>query len=523
MDHRGTLERLRSLDVTTEEERRRAYDEISAAVRAAPRGDVGRAGAEPDRGRSRRGARARPRGRVPRESVTALLAACDAARYGPPQALPSAQACRDALATRGAGARRPVDRRCGSCIRNTRWWLLAAFAAVALLKWGVRWRFAAFTAVLPSRRFPYRASLFRRLPFAVLAVAAALAGARASCSRSSRIRRPTCQSKGLDIVLLLDLSSSMQEEMGSGQTLKTTTVAGGRTRMDAVKDAVKTFIRTRRDDRIGLVVFSDNPYVISPLTFDHEYLLHYIDFVDDKLLQGEGQTAIGDGLALSDYVLSRQATPTSRGHQVVVLFTDGESNRGREPVDVLKEAKEAGIRVHVVGVDLEADVKEKPGVQMLMAAVEDAGGRYFSADSERDLIAASRTIDSMEKGLLVSRVYVRDVPVYQWFAIPALVTLVARARSALDSVLRRSDVARRKGGNYRTRLSDPVASAFRRKWSRAASRGSPRSGSEAPRFRREGDERDVANLRIGLHLRPHRRFVPQPRHDQGSGAASPSP
>ena len=163
--------------------------------------------------------------------------------------------------------------------------------------------------------------------------------------------------------------------------------------------------------------------MISPLTFDHEYLLHYIDFVDDKLLQGEGQTAIGDGLALSDYVLSRQATPASRGHQVVVLFTDGESNRGREPVDVLKEAKDGGIRVHVIGVDLETDVKEKPGVQMLMAAVEDAGGRYFSADSERDLIAASRTIDSMEKGLLVSRVYVRDVPVYQWFAIPALVTL----------------------------------------------------------------------------------------------------
>jgi Ca-activated chloride channel family protein len=216
----------------------------------------------------------------------------------------------------------------------------------------------------------------------------------------------------------------MQEEMGSGQNPTRPMVPTGRTRMDAVKDAVRTFVRTRRDDRIGLVVFSDNAYVISPLTFDHEYLLHYIDFVDDKLLQGEGQTAIGDGLALSNYVLSRQATPSSRGHQVVVLFTDGESNRGREPVEVLKESRDAGIRVHVIGVDLETDVKEKPGVQMLMAAVEDAGGRYFSADSERDLLAASRTIDSMEKGLLVSRVYVRDVPVYQWFAIPALVTLV---------------------------------------------------------------------------------------------------
>ena len=301
------------------------------------------------------------------------------------------------------------------------WWLLAALAAVALLKWRVRWRFAAFTSVLPAKQFNYRASLFRRFPFAVLAAAAALAGL-ALMQPVIPYSQADLSSRGLDIVLLLDLSSSMQEEMGSGQATKTTTVAGGRTRMDAVKDAVKTFIRTRRDDRIGLVVFSDNPYVISPLTFDHEYLLHYIDFVDDKLLQGEGQTAIGDGLALSNYVLSRQSTPTSRGHQVVVLFTDGESNRGREPVDVLKESKDAAIRVHVVGVDLEMDVKEKPGVQMLMAAVADAGGRYFSADSERDLLAASRTIDSMEKGLLVSRVYVRDVPVYQWFAIPSLVT-----------------------------------------------------------------------------------------------------
>ena len=301
-------------------------------------------------------------------------------------------------------------------------WLLAVFAAVALLKWRVRWRFAAFTSILPGRRFPCRASLFRRLPFAILAIAAALAGL-ALMQPVIPYSQVDLQSRGLDIVLLLDLSSSMQEEMGSGQTLKTTTVAGGRTRLNAIKDAVRTFVRTRRDDRIGLVVFSDNPYVISPLTFDHEYLLHYVDFVDDKLLQGEGQTAIGDGLALSDYLLSRQATPASRGHQVVVLFTDGENNRGREPVEVLKEAKDAGIRVHVIGVDLEMDVKEKPAVQMLRAAVEDAGGRYFSADSERDLIAASRTIDSMEKGLLVSRVYVRDVPVYQWFTIPALVTL----------------------------------------------------------------------------------------------------
>jgi Ca-activated chloride channel family protein len=166
------------------------------------------------------------------------------------------------------------------------WWVLGAFLIVALLKSGIRWRFAAFTVVLPSRRSPFRASIVRRLPFVVLAVAAALAGL-AIMQPVIPYSQADLQSRGLDIVLLMDLSSSMQEEMGSGQRTTTTTRLGaGRTRMDAVKDAVKTFIRTRRDDRIGLVVFSDNPYVISPLTFDHEYLLHYIDFVDDKILQG---------------------------------------------------------------------------------------------------------------------------------------------------------------------------------------------------------------------------------------------
>lgn len=303
-------------------------------------------------------------------------------------------------------------------------WMGAGFAAVALLRWRVRWRFAAFTAAVPLARLPRRASPLRRLPFAALAVAAAFASL-AVMQPVLPFSQADLQSRGLDIVLLLDLSSSMQEEMGSGQTPTRPTVPTGRTRLDAVKDAVRAFVRTRRDDRIGLVVFSDNPYVISPLTFDHEYLLHYIDFVDDKILQGEGQTAIGDGLALSNYVLSRQATKDSRGHQVIVLFTDGENNRGREPVEVLAESKAAGIRVHVIGVDLERDVKEKPSVQMLMAAVGEVGGKYFSADSERDLQAASRTIDSMEKGLLASRVYVRDVPVYEWFAVPALVALAA--------------------------------------------------------------------------------------------------
>jgi Ca-activated chloride channel family protein len=304
------------------------------------------------------------------------------------------------------------------------WWAVALFTTVALLKWRVRWRFAAFSSLLTSKRLPRRASIVRRLPFAILAIAAALTGL-AFMDPVIPYSQAEVQSRGLDIVILLDLSSSMQEDMGSSVVHKPLNAPPGKTRMEAVKDAVRRFIRSRRDDRIGLVVFSDNPYVISPLTFDHEYLLHYVDMVDDKILQGEGQTAIGDGLALSDYVLYRQAQPNSHGHQVIVLFTDGENNRGREPVEVLNEAKGADIRVHMIGVDLESEVKEKPAVQQLVHAIEDSGGRYFDATSERSLMAAQQEVDSIEKGLLSSRVYVRDVPVYQWFAIPALIALAA--------------------------------------------------------------------------------------------------
>jgi len=229
-------------------------------------------------------------------------------------------------------------------------------------------------------------------------------------------------------VLILDLSSSMQESMEAVPIDKLTrmpTKPLGKTRLEATKDAIRAFIRSRRDDRIGLVVFSDHAYVVSPLTFDYEYLLNYVDMVDDRILQGEGQTAIGDGLALANYLLVRQAGLGERGHQVEVLFTDGENNRGRDPEEVLAESNDANIRVHFIGVDLEEEVRRKPEVQRLLQTIRRNGGRYFNASSERDLVDASHTIDTIEKGFLVNKVTIRDAPVYQWFALPALLVLAA--------------------------------------------------------------------------------------------------
>jgi hypothetical protein len=98
LDHLATIERLRALDVATEDDRRRAYNEISTAVRDHIAAHAG-VPAQSLTAEEIDAALATARTRVPRESVSALLTSADEARYGPAHALPSAQACRDALAT----------------------------------------------------------------------------------------------------------------------------------------------------------------------------------------------------------------------------------------------------------------------------------------------------------------------------------------------------------------------------------------------------------------------------------------
>lgn len=306
------------------------------------------------------------------------------------------------------------------------WWLGGALLAVVAVRWRTRPRFAASTTVRWLDAPRYRASFARRLPVGILVVGLVLV----ACALMQPVLPYTqadVTSRGRDIAVVLDLSSSMQEEMEPARTPRVAmlTRTTGQTRLNATKEAIKSFLRRRRDDRVALIVFSDNAYVVSPLTFDREYLLRYIDVIDDQLLRGEGMTAIGDGLALANFLLARQANGTERRNQVVVLFTDGEANKGRDPLEVLGESNAANIRVHFVGVGLEEEVRNKPQVQRLFQAIRRYGGRYFNANTSRDLEDASRTIDSIETGVIVSRVYVRDAPVYDWFAVPALLCVVA--------------------------------------------------------------------------------------------------
>ncbi|PYS10930.1 MAG: hypothetical protein DMG15_19350 [Acidobacteria bacterium] len=113
---------------------------------------------------------------------------------------------------------------------------------------------------------------------------------------------------GLQIMIVLDLSQSMEKPLGKG------------TRMDAVKVSTTEFIKRRPGDAIGLAVFSNNSYLVSPATFDHDSLLSYLKLVNVQTLVNEGYTAIGEGLATAQsfFAFSRERGQRAKG-QVIVL------------------------------------------------------------------------------------------------------------------------------------------------------------------------------------------------------------
>lgn len=303
------------------------------------------------------------------------------------------------------------------------WAALPLIVAVWLAgRWRRRRVYLAFSTADWIQRLQRRPSVLRRLP--MLAIAAALASivvALMDPMRPSSDLHVTAQ--GLDIVLVMDLSSSMLEPMDFTPGAATTTLERRRTRLDTTKDALKSLIARRRGDRLGLVVFSDHPYLVSPLTFDHENLFKYVDMLDEQILRGEGMTAIGDGVGLATQLLARQS-PAEGNHKLIVVFTDGENNTGRDPVSSLAEADAAGLRIHVIGIDLEEDVKKKPAVLQLIAAVRRQGGQYFNADTTRELRAAYETIDRMERGSLSGTATVREEPAYPSFAQTAAALLL---------------------------------------------------------------------------------------------------
>jgi hypothetical protein len=240
---------------------------------------------------------------------------------------------------------------------------------------------------------------------------------------------------GLQIMIVLDLSQSMEESLGKGtpaaQAAATpfNATRPGRptppkppTRMEAVKASTTEFIKRRPGDAIGLVVFSNNAYLVSPATFDHDSLLSYLKLVNLQTLVNEGYTAIGEGLATAQdfFAFSRERGRRTKG-QVIVLFSDGENNYGRDPMNEIEKARQEDTRVYFIGVALD------PGAaQQIAEAVPTTGGKFFDARNPSHLREALDEINTTEKGRFYTLQLTRQQPAYFVFVLLAFAALALR-------------------------------------------------------------------------------------------------
>jgi len=212
----------------------------------------------------------------------------------------------------------------------------------------------------------------------------------------SRIR-----TEAVDIVLLVDVSTSMRAEDLSGRFAHMN-------RLDAAKKVIRTFIENRPDDRIGMVAFAAMPYTVSPLTLDHGWLIRRMEDLKTGML--EDGTAIGDAIASAVNRL-RDSVAKSK---VVILLTDGMSNQGvLSPENAAQAAKAMDIKVYTIGAGTTGIVRvpvDDPfgGRQYIRqrSEIDEATLRriakiteaqYFRATSLESLEKVYKEIDEMEK------------------------------------------------------------------------------------------------------------------------------
>jgi Ca-activated chloride channel family protein len=225
--------------------------------------------------------------------------------------------------------------------------------------------------------------------------------------------------EGIDIVISLDLSGSMQE----------TDLLPNR--LDAAKAVIRDFVRRRPTDRLGLVVFGRDAYTHVPLTLDHGAFLRMLGELEIGTINGEG-TAIGNGLGVA---LQRLRRSDARS-KVIILLTDGDSNAGNiSPVQAAGIAQKLGVKIYTIlaGDNDSSDAPARPGVarqrfpvnpKLLEEIATMTGGTPYLASDTRALAQRFQNIlEDLEKSRLHDR-GVLYAELYPRFLLPAFVVLL---------------------------------------------------------------------------------------------------
>ncbi|MCB9652236.1 MAG: VWA domain-containing protein [Deltaproteobacteria bacterium] len=260
-----------------------------------------------------------------------------------------------------------------------------------------------------------------RLPAAALVVVAL---AQPQRDRSKH----QIEASGVDIMLAIDVSGSME-----AQDLE---LDGARAnRLEVTKSVVRDFVERRPNDRIGIVAFGGAPFLVSPLTLDHQWLLSNLDRL--KIGMVEDGTAVGWAVASSVERLEHEDAKS----KLVVLLTDGVDNIQKiSPQLAAEAAKTLGVKVYTVGVGVQGrapiPVKDELGrTKMVMADVEvdeptlkmvaaETGAEFFRATDTESLRAIYSRIDELEKTTRKLEKLERHDELYAYAMAPALVLVV---------------------------------------------------------------------------------------------------
>jgi Ca-activated chloride channel family protein len=271
--------------------------------------------------------------------------------------------------------------------------------------------------------------LLRHIPFILRLLAIAfilIALARPQSTKSWS----DAQMQGIDIILTLDISTSMLEEDFSPN------------RLEAAKDIAINFIAGRRNDRIGLVVFGEESFTQCPLTTDHAALTNLFKEVEVGMISGNA-TAIGMGLATA----INRLKDSDAVSKTIILLSDGENNAGEiTPLTAADIAKEYGIRLYTIGLGLESTeyyrdlfgrifekkVPAKIDEKTLIEMAEMTGGKYFRATSKNKLKEIYAEIDQLEKTLVDVTQYSKKEEQFMPFL------LIAAALLLLELVTRKT-------------------------------------------------------------------------------------
>lgn len=227
------------------------------------------------------------------------------------------------------------------------------------------------------------------------------------------------EASGVDIMLVLDVSRSMLAE--------DFTIGNQRAnRVEAVKQVTEKFIAGRPSDRIGIVAFAGRPYLISPLTLDHDWLTQNLDRLRIGLV--EDGTAIGSAIAAASNRLKDKEAKS----KLIVLLSDGESNAGRVmPLTAAEAAKALGIRVYTIGAGTRGlapyPMKDPFGNQRYVQVKADfdettlkdiagmTGAQYFRATDTKSLEGIFKEIDQLEKSKVEVQKIAQYTDLFPWF------------------------------------------------------------------------------------------------------------